>query len=157
MIRRKVIPRERWNSAPAKAWRSMTSAEDGVFIHHSVSAAPTTKAGERAEMRNLQQIAFSRGFSDVSYSYVVFPSGRIYEGRGRGIEGAHTSGYNATAYGLCAAGNYDASKPTSALVKSLRWLRRKHLNLAHRPVRAHRQVYSTACPGRHLNARIGEL
>jgi hypothetical protein len=157
MLIRKVIPRESWNASPAKAWRSMTSTHDGVFIHHSVSAAPTTKAGERAEMRNLQQIAFARGFSDISYSFVVFPSGRVYEGRGKNTEGAHTSGYNDTAYGLCAAGNYEGAKPTTALVKSLRWLRRKHLKLGNRPCRPHQAVYSTACPGRHLKARISEL
>ena len=135
----------------------MSSVRDGVFIHHSVSPAPATKEGERAEMRNLQQIAFSRGFSDISYSFVVFPSGRIYEGRGKGVEGAHTLGYNDTAYGLCAAGNYETVRPTNELVKSLSWLRRRYLRLADKPCRPHRAVYSTACPGRHLVARLSDI
>jgi hypothetical protein len=155
---RKVVSRGNWDAkAPKQTPSRMSSTKDGVFIHHSVSAAPTSKEAEKAEMRNLQAIAFSRGFNDISYSFVVFPSGRIYEGRGRMVEGAHTSGYNDTAYGLCAAGNYEMAKPTDELVKSLRWVRRTHLRLTDKPCRPHQAVYATACPGRHLKARISDL
>jgi hypothetical protein len=155
---REVLSRAKWDAKPPRQTPSrMSSTRDGVFIHHSVSRAPSTVAAERAEMRNLQQIAFSRGFNDISYSFIVFPSGRIYEGRGKGVEGAHTLGYNDTAYGLCCAGNYETAKPTDAMVKSLRWLRRTYLNLGDKPCRAHQSVYATACPGKYLKARISEL
>lgn len=157
MIRR-VISRKRWGAAPPRAPRVwMTSTKDGIFIHHTVSGAPTTREAERQEMRNLQQIAFSRGFDDISYSFIVFPSGRVYEGRGKNVAGAHTYGYNDTAYGVAAAGNYEVAKPTDRLVTSLRWLRRRHLKLGSRPLRPHSRVDSTACPGRHLRARLDDL
>jgi hypothetical protein len=136
----------------------MTSTGNGVFIHHTVGAAPTTKDGERAEMRAIQEYhMYSQGWNDIGYSFVVFPSGRIYEGRGKGVAGAHTEGYNSTAYGLCAAGNYETRAPSEELVKSLRWLRRRYLKLADKPLRPHQAVYATACPGRYLKARLKDL
>lgn len=157
-FKRKVIPRSAWGAgAPHSAPRGMANDSDGLFVHHTVAGAPTTKAGEQAEMRNLQQIAWSRGFNDISYSFIVFPSGRIYEGRGKGIEGAHTLGYNDTAYGAAAAGNYDTASPTNAMVKSFKWLRREYLKIGSRPIRPHSSVYATACPGAKLRARIGEM
>jgi hypothetical protein len=158
VLRRKVIPRHKWGAAPAKGFLgTMSSTKDGMFVHHTVSGAPRTKSGERAEMRNLQQIAFSRSFSDISYSFIVFPSGRVYEGRGVGVEGAHTIGFNDTAYGVAAAGNYETAKPTRRMVRSFRWLRREHLKLGNKPLRPHSAVSQTACPGKYLFLRLGDI
>ena len=152
----KVIPREVWNAGPDVADKMGTPIE-GLFVHHTVGGAPRTRRGERAEMRNLQAVARSRGFVDISYSFVVFPSGRIYEGRGKHREGAHTLGFNDTAYAASCAGNYDASRPSDKMIAALRWLRRDYLNLKDRPLRPHSAVYGTACPGRYLRARLNEL
>jgi hypothetical protein len=154
----KVISRNKWDALPPKATpRKMVSTTDGFFLHHTVGGAPSTVAEERQEMRNLQQTAFARGFNDISYSFVVFPSGRIYEGRGKNIEGAHTYGYNDTAYGVAAAGNYDRSKPTKAMIESLKWLRRTYLRVGSKPIRPHSSVYATACPGQFLRARLDDI
>lgn len=157
-FKRRVHSRRDWGAAPPRGpIDPLTSTANGFFVHHTVAGAPTTKAGEEAEMRNLQNIAFQRGFNDISYSWIVFPSGRIYEGRGLGKAGAHTLNYNYTAYGAAAAGNYDIARPTNAMVKSFRWLRRKHAKLADRPLRPHSAVYATACPGSFLRARLNEM
>jgi hypothetical protein len=158
MIRRRVISRARWGAKPPKSrLGALASTRDGLFVHHTVSAAPWSRKAERAEMRNLQQIAFSRGFSDISYSFIVFPSGRVYEGRGKGVEGAHTLGFNDTAYGAAAAGNYEVKVPSRRMVRSFRWLRREYLKLGSKPLRPHQAVSSTACPGKHLVARLSRI
>lgn len=153
---RRIVPRSEWG-APSMNTAPMSHSNDGVFVHHTVAGSPTTEDGEKAEMRNLDRIARSRGFAGISYSYVIFQSGRIYEGRGKGVEGAHTIGYNDTAYGVSAAGNYETAQPSDAMIASYRWLRREYLGLGSKPLRPHSAVYSTACPGKNLRARLGEM
>jgi hypothetical protein len=46
---------------------------------------------------------------------------------------------------------------TDAMVVSYRWLRRSYLDLANKPLRPHSAVSSTACPGKNLRSRIGEM
>lgn len=145
----KIIPREKWDNNPSDRQAArMANEGEGLFVHHSVSGSPVTQAGEEAEMRNLEAIARSRGFSDISYSFIVAPSGRIYEGRGRGIVGAHTVGFNSTAHAVSAMGNYETQKPTDAMVQSIKWLRDDYLRAV--KFRPHSSVYATACPGQHL-------
>lgn len=158
VIKRRVIKRAEWGAgAPKQSPSPMSNTSEGIFVHHTVSnGGKMSPAEERAEMRNLQHIAWARGFNDISYSFIIFQSGRIYEGRGRGIEGAHTLGYNDTAYGVAAAGNYETAQPSKAMVKSYRWLR-DHLKLRGRPIRPHSSVYATACPGKNLRAKIKDM
>lgn len=160
----RVIPRSEWGARPPRSVSHMANDSGGVFVHHSVGAAPTSEDGERTEMRAIQRFHMdTRAYVDIGYSFVVAPSGRIYEGRGLNVAGAHTQNdagtgnYNSTSYGLCVMGNYENQVPNDAVIASLRWLRRSYLNLGDRPVRSHSQVYATACCGRHLRARLGEL
>jgi hypothetical protein len=150
---RRVIPRSVWDANPGdRATARMSNDSEGVFQHHSVAGSPTTELGEIAEMRNLEAIARSRGFADFSYSDAVFPSGRIYEGRGTMIQGAHTIGFNSTAHALCAAGNYEAQIPTEAMIESCRWYVREYRKAS--KYRPHSGVYGTACPGKNLRAAL---
>ena len=104
-------------------------------------------------MRYLQQIAFSRGFADISYSYVIFRSGRVYEGRGFEVVGAHTLGHNAE-IGVAFVGNYEVDDPTNASVAALEKLR-KHIGATLGKKVAHCKVYATACCGKKLRAKLG--
>lgn len=155
----RIIPRSAWNARPPKDRNPMANENSGLFVHHTVAASPTTEAAERAEMRNLQNFHMDgRGYLDLAYSFVVaHPSGRVYEGRGVDVAGAHTEGYNSTAYGVAVMGNFEGDTPTPAVIDSLRWLRRDYLRLGDRPVRGHRDVNPTACPGRNLYARLSDL
>lgn len=154
----KFFSRSDWGARPARQRDAMTSTSNGVFIHHSVGKAPTTVEEEKAVMRSIQDFHMDTNrWNDIAYSFVVMPSGNVYEGRGKNVAGAHTEGYNSSAYGICGAGNYEVNKPSDAMVRSMRWVRRKYLGLADRPVRPHGAVNQTACPGQHLLARINEL
>jgi hypothetical protein len=162
----RIIPRKAWDAGPNRT-AVIDVKKDVLFVHHTVANAPGLfskivgavrraawksglRAAERAEMRNLQAIARSRGFIDISYSFVVFPSGRVYAGRGRHREGAHTLSWN-DRYAVAAAGNYEVNQPTDAMVRSIRLLQEK-LNIRSR--KGHRDVSSTSCPGRLLYSRI---
>ena len=158
--KRRVIPRSEWGAAPPRGGLvKQASTSQGLFLHHTVAGAPSTSEGEKAEMRNLQQIAFSRDFTDVSYPYVTMPSGNIYEGRQEGYVGAHTLNYNSTSLAVALAGNYEASRPGDQMVAAVRWLRTNYLadRLSSNQFRPHREVYATACPGTQAIARMKEM
>ncbi len=112
-------------------------------------------------MREVQQIAFGRDFSDISYSFLIFPTGNVYEGRGFGTVGAHTLGHNSTAYAMCLVGNYENEKMTDAQMDAVRAMiaegQRLGFIASDFTVQGHREVTSTACPGRNAFDRLGEL
>lgn len=152
-----IVPAKVWGRREHLRYDRMDSTRDGTFVHHTVGGSPTTREGEEQEMRSLDAVAFARGFNGISYSWVIFPSGRIYVGRGRGHVGAHTLGYNDTSYGVAFAGNYEEQRLTEAQVRSFRWLRKNHLGLGDAPCNPHQSVYATACPGKHVLARMPDL
>ena len=51
------------------------------------------------------------GWNDIAYSFLVCEDGRVYEGRGWNVEGAHTLGYNSIAIGICFIGDFTNDVP----------------------------------------------
>jgi hypothetical protein len=131
-----------------------------LWIHHSVTAVTENPS---ADMRQLQQIAFSRRFSDVSYSYAVHPSGTVLEGRGLNV-GAHTAGRNSTSFGVVLIGDYTSRVVVDAQVAAVRqlitWLHQEGaLGTGVFPTGGHRQApgATTACPGDWAMKRLPEM
>jgi hypothetical protein len=168
-VRFKIIGRRRWTSTqpggvPLKLPVPYT------ILHHSVTATLSKKATieqEAAELRKIREFHIKptsqggRGMSDIAYCYGVFPSGRVYRLRGNNT-GGHTLGYNERAIGICAIGNYESAKPTDEMVESIRRLsrrlrRRRIVKPRQHPTYGHREVGSTACPGKFLFARLDEM
>lgn len=160
-----VISRKAWGAKPARTARQkMTLPAKGTYIHHTVtSGGKRTAAQEREHMRELQQIAFSRGFSDISYSFVIFPSGRVYRGRGWGVVGAHTAGSNSTAHAFSFVGNFESDRPTPDALETAAALHRRGIRLGRVKrdafIRGHRDApgAATACPGSKLYAQIDTI
>ena len=108
-------------------------------------------------MRLLDQIAHSRGFNGISYSWAVFPSGRCYEGRGWLVIEAGTEGHNTSGDSIVMVGNKSAFPMTEQQQAALPALINRaqvagvfvkgSLN-----VRAHREVSQTSCPGSKISA-----
>lgn len=130
------------------------SAGVTLVVHHTAGSSPSTEAEELAEMRSIQRAHFAKGWSDLGYNYVIMPSGRVYEGRGYGIRGAHTLNANRQTIGVSFAGNYDVRRPSRNSVRAYRLLVRRLRAQGARidRVRGHKQMpeQATACPGRFL-------
>ena len=118
-----------------RKWR-MLAARNAAVKKQTVEA-------ECAAMRAIQRFhQRDRGWSDIGYGFVVFPSGRVYEGRGEHI-GAHCPGHNSEP--SCAfAGDYSKQPPTPRALDAFDDLVR-HLGM--RGWRGHRDGFPTSCPG----------
>lgn len=144
-----------WRAVPPRD-RTYDEWSAGVtlVVHHTAGSRPRSELQEREEMRSIQRSHFANGWSDIGYNYVIMPSGRVYEGRGYGIRGAHTLNHNTRTIGVSFAGNYDEHKPSRAQLRAYRQLvqrLRQHGAFITR-VRGHKQMpdQATACPGRFL-------
>jgi peptidoglycan recognition protein len=169
--RLEIISRADWGARPPKcgkaSWEKCGKAAlqlpvDQVFIHHTTGSMPDTPEAERVVMTRLQNLAMnSQNKADISYNFVVMPSGRIAEGRGWNIVGYATPKNNLKSLSFCFAGNFQNNKPTLASLEGCRrilseGLRTGRLTPTFR-IRGHRDVGSTACPGRHLYAELSAL
>ena len=112
-------------------------------------------------MRQLEQIGQDRFSGGISYTFAVFPSGRVHAGHSIGRVGAHTAGHNTTSAGIVLVGDYSRVGMTApqlvALVALLAhgvasgwWLELKLSG-------GHRDTKSTACPGSAAYAQIGAV
>lgn len=151
----KATSRKVWGAAPPRgSIGGVIEPTHKHFGHCTVTAAIPASASvatEMACMRSLQQIAFARGFFDISYSFVIFPSGRIYEGRGWGKAGAHTEGYNSTTYATsayipCAGEPVTQSMINSFILVGRAGLRRGSIAPDVQWL-GHRDVSDKSCPG----------
>lgn len=138
-----------------------------MWTHHSVTAhlpATATVAEEKAQMRILENIGQQRFKGGISYSFVIFPSGRIYMGLGASRIGAHTGGRNSISVSTVFAGNYSNTRPTAAAedtyagllqdLKTVGVLRSARTNGGHRDAPGNTW---NACPGDGLHGRLGAI
>jgi hypothetical protein len=156
--RQRVIPREDWGAAPPRgSYTPQYSVKAGVQHH---TAMPTmsphsTRAQEAERMRQLQAGHLAQGWTDIGYALVIFPSGRIYEGRPKAYVGAHTLGYNTGYAGWSLDGNYEIDSPTPAAIASCHYAR-QILGVADKPLYGHYELGPTACPGKNLKPYLGK-
>jgi hypothetical protein len=151
-----LVPRTGWGM-PGPLGVPMRLPAHRLYLHHSVTAASN---GHEA-VRTVANIGIQR-FGRASYSYACTPDGVLYEMQGNRI-GAHTAGQNSTSMAVVLVGNYDQIRPSIAQVRAVAWL---HHYLTARgwlvigaPLLGHRDApgASTACPGRHAYAVLGDM
>ena len=149
----KIIPRSEWGARPPKQSR-VSMRPKRVVIHHSADPTPSKSMGRSSEERRMREIqAFhqdTRGWSDIAYHILIFPSGRAYRGRPLKTIPACVENNNTGSVCICFVGNYDVDKPSDASVKTLKYLLNHNRNLQGLPVFGHRDFNQTACPGRYL-------
>ena len=127
-----------------------------IVVHHTV----VPYGGDpRAYMRRMQAARPDLGL-EVPYSFVVMPGATdndavIGVGRGWGRTGAHTIGYNDTAYGVAFAGDYTDVAPTAAMFAAVRLIG-SYMDAPEETL-GHRDTYATACPGAATYPLLGEL
>ena len=147
------------------------------FVHHTVNANDYSKDQVPSILRGIYAYhTQSRGWSDIGYNFLVDRFGRIWEGRYGGVDkpvvGAHTLGYNEESFAMSAIGNYDIAPPSQAMINAYAalfawklslsgiaadnpkiWVQDRYLQA----INGHRDVESTACPGKYLYAKIPEI
>lgn len=99
-----------------------------LWLHHS-----EVDAFGAGAVRAIQTFHMNtRGWNDIAYSFLIDQDGTVYEGRGAGIQGAHTlapppdtSSENRQSHGICLLGNLMAHTPpkaqTDALLQLIKW------------------------------------
>lgn len=156
-----MTTKAQWGAKPPKNKLGVISGSvSELFLHHTVTeSGPPERQHEI--MRSVQATAFTKGFSDISYSFLVFPTGQIYEGRGWGVVGAHTLGHNAIAYAICLVGHYGHEPMTDAQVEAARQIvaegQRRGFITNKPTIQGHREVYATECPGDNAFARLDDI
>lgn len=143
-----IVTRAQWGAQPPRN-RAPVTWREGVdlWVHHTAGDGPpedATQEQEAALVRGFQSFHMNtNGWSDIGYHYLVAPSGRVYEGRGRNVSGAHSPGKNHEP-SVALIGDYSGREPTQAQRRAVRELL-DHLRAG--DLRGHRENTSTACPG----------
>ncbi len=162
-----VKPRSAWG---ARAHRCSTKEPGNnyyrIAIHHTASVAG---ANVEAYIRQTQAYHMDgRGYCDVAYHFGVAQDGRIFELRPQPYRGGHTKNNNTGNVGVVFLGCFHPTcgneSPSAAAMDHGSGLLAM-LNLLHGipinsdKVRGHRDhsYASTACPGNHLYAQLGNL
>ena len=104
-------------------------------------------------MRELEGFHLNRGFTGVGYNFVLFPSGRLYEGRPVWAVPAAQLNANSGTVAIAFVGDYTRDKTTRrqrlrvrVALASLRWRR------GVRRLGGHQEApgQSTSCPGANI-------
>lgn len=148
-----IISRAQWGARPARSRQPVTWREKGtLWVHYTWSAVPAdSRAAEAQAIREIQAGHMAQGWADIGYNYLIAPhSGRIYEGRGANVVGAHCPGKN-TEPGVALLWMSGTQLPPKVALQSVQdigvWLRQQRLA-------GHREAYPTACPGDAIMAWI---
>lgn len=158
-----IIRREEWGAQHGRG-NATAGAKLHLYVHHSaddrVTEASTT-AQEHAVLQAIEHYharLLTPSNPRIGYTYLIAPSGRIYEGTGRGRVGAHTAGRNSSGYGVCLLMDGRKGPPTPAMLEAFDWLRDDLVRSGdlHRQhdLLGHRDVVATECPGDHVYQAI---
>jgi hypothetical protein len=157
-----VIPRSVWKPRYANGFAVIGTSEwlavgKEIWLHHSVTnpfGPGATLEQDCQHMRDFEQIGQNRFGGGISYTWVVMPSGRVFEGHSPDRQGSHTYQRNNRSRAICLAGNYDVNALPGNMERSVAVLLRELDATIDGP---HSQVYPTACPGRYATPRIGPM
>lgn len=155
-----LITRAEWGAAPPRGSYVRQPYIRYRVQHHTAEPTLSDQASvaeESARMRQMQAGHFANGWTDLAYCRVVFPSGRVYEGRPAEMVGAHTLGHNTGYRGIALDGNYEISQPTVKAIQSCRRTWHKDLGDGSLEIFGHYQLTPTACPGEHMKPRVQSL
>lgn len=140
----KIISRKDWGArSPRSVVRVPWSSRKEFVVHHS--AGPKNQSVKAIQNFHMD----GNGWSDIGYNFLVDEDGKVYEGRGWLVVGAHAPNHNTSGIGVCFIGN---NNPTDAAKEAIRDLYEEANRRAGRKLKVlgHRDVYPTSCPGSKL-------
>ena len=153
----RIISRSEWGArAPRSVQRVAASKREAVMAHYSTGEELNVgKSGVDDWLRSIQRYHMdTHGWSDIGYNYMIDRFGRVYEGRGWDVLGAHAANNNTPNIGVCFLGDDDKGvqdvtpAARQAFADLFVWLQKKLGKKLKR--RGHRDVNSTSCPGDEL-------
>lgn len=151
-----IITRAEWGAAAPTARLTAVGAlqRTAAMIHHT-TGAQLGKKDPRAWLRSIQRFhQGAKGWTDIGYNLLVDDAGRVYEGRGLDVQGAHCTGWNVPAYGVAYLG--DGDQVTAAARVGLRAAVELLDARSRRQLRrmGHRDGKPTGCPSDTLYAWV---
>ncbi|PSN41495.1 Peptidoglycan-recognition protein LB [Blattella germanica] len=148
-----IVTREEWGAKAPKQTANITTPVPFVVIHHTYSPAYCNESDTcKKAMREMQHMHQDiRGWWDIGYNFCVGGTGKVYEGRGWDLQGAHAPRYNNRSVGICFIGDYMEDIPTEIMTKAGKELiqlgvDRGSIDKDYKLI-GHRQVRDTLCPG----------
>jgi hypothetical protein len=150
-----IIGRAQWGARYPDGCGPAPVPASEVWLHHTDTLPPAADATieqESAKIRELEDIGQTRFGCGISYTWLIPPSGRIYQGHTPPRQGAHTFGHNDAGRAIALVGQHMTIPPTGAQIASaaalLRhavtqgWTTQARLTGGHRDA-----VTTTECPG----------
>lgn len=127
-----------WNGVLSK--RNSTKY---IVLHH--------RAGE-GDAESIHSQHLNQGWSGIGYHFYIRKNGEVYQGRPIDMIGAHTQGNNYCSVGVCFEGNYEIEKEMPVLQfeagkELISYLKKLYPSAE---VKGHRELQSTACPGKYF-------
>jgi len=159
------VSRGEWGAqAPRRRVLVDSSDMEGIVVHHTV----TPGGGDLdARVRSVQNFhRNTRGWFDIAYSYLIGLDGRVYEGRGSGVQQGATNQVNNRFYAVAFIGNFGGScdcapksppemkrdQLTPQAIEAFRCLRSLLIDEGVGPdLRLHREFKATSCPGDNID------
>ena len=149
----------------------------GTFVHHTAGTNSYTEAEVPAIIRSIYAYHVNgRGWRDIGYNFLVDRFGRTWEGRYGGVDrpviGAHTAGYNSSAFGTSVLGTYTSKAPEDAVLyayeRLIAWKFTLHgvepdASVAYPgqktlpAISGHRDASATECPGQLLYDKLSAI
>ncbi|HSJ23707.1 MAG TPA: N-acetylmuramoyl-L-alanine amidase [Longimicrobiales bacterium] len=161
-----ISSRSHWGGPAAPFGSIYSPAMVAVTVHHTFSPAlpaSATVAQERAAMLGMHRDHINRnGWAGIGYHFVIFQSGRVYEGRGWGRTGAHAGSADGNrTLGVVFTINGETTAPSAAALNALGQLRdlgvrEGRLTRGH-ALKLHMDWKATSCPGRKVVEALREL
>ncbi len=161
-----------------------------LMVHHTIHSANANAYSPQDIPELLYSICSYhvevRGWHDIGYNTLIDSSGRVWEGRGGGVDqpvrGAHSAGFNSSSVGVAFIGDHNVAPPTAAAQDAFVAYGAWRLDVAHvdpwstpvvvsrdsptypdgvavslRAISGHRDVGTTGCPGNIGYDLIGSL
>lgn len=147
-----IIGRTAWGARRRRGTATRVQPGDRVATMLHYSTGEELGRADTAEwVRQIQAHHMDgNGWQDIGYNFLVDAQGRIFEGRGWDVVGAHCEGFNTPAVGVCFLGDDDPGQDiTDAARASILALHQENTRRAGHDLDrlGHRDKYATACPG----------
>jgi hypothetical protein len=183
-----VYLRSAWGANAPISAPSYTAGIKMAFVHHTAGPNNYSAAEVPGIIRGIQAYEQSpaQGYNDIAYNFLVDKFGRIWEGRGGGIDrpvlSAATGGFNSFTVSVAAIGDFTSTSAPQAMVDGIAQVVGWKLGVSgispfatatltstgndrfpagtsvtFNAVSGHRDSKPTECPGTQLYVRLGEI